>query len=152
MSHFSTVSSSLTCNMESVQFDPSQRSLSPSASVPPSHTFHLFCSLTFKHSLTWLYMFCISHLCYFCLSLARFSLFLSSAFSYFLHKLPFLPSGPHSSSISPGFAPRYSSSSSAAASELSRAHLPQEQPQKKRRKKRQSTILMSGGPWGFITS
>lgn len=71
----------------------------------------------------------VSHIfCYFCLSPARFSLFLSSAFSYFLHKLSFLPLGPHSFSISLGFAPRYSSSSSAAASELSRAHLPQEQP------------------------
>ena len=44
--------------------------LRPSLSVylSPSHTFHLFCSLTLLRSLTWLCTFSVSRLCYFCLS------------------------------------------------------------------------------------
>lgn len=107
--------------------------LRPSLSVylSPSHTFHLFCSLTLLRSLTWLCTFSVSRLCYFCLShRLAFPLFFSLICFFFisLRKLSFLPSGPHSSSISLGFNPRDSPSSSAAASELSRAHLPQEQP------------------------
>lgn len=135
MSCFSTVSSSLTCTMErNVPFDSSRPSLSPSA-LSPSLSVYLF---SFSH-IPPLFVLSplnppsldscvssISHLyCFSFCFLARsfFSLFLSlsSAFSYFLHKLLFSPL--RSSSFLLHLAglcsPLYSSSSSAAASELS---------------------------------
>lgn len=99
------------------------------------------------------YVFCISYLLLFLsLTSSVFIVPLICFFSYFLHKLSFLPLGPHSCSILLGFAPWCFSSSSAAVSELSWAHQPQEQ-KKKTHTHTHTKVQFSWvvDPRGFIT-